>query len=391
MSVIHTNYLSLVTQNNLNKSQSSLGTAIQRLSSGLRISSAKDDAAGMAIAERFLSNIRGLTQSARNVNDGVSLAQTAEGALSKVGDSLQRMRELAIQSANGTLSASDRQSLQQEFNQHSQEVDRVAQTTSFNGQKLLDGSFSGAVFQVGPAAGDNVTVGALANTQAAALGATEYASASMAVDASKKANLQSDLAAGDVTLTITGANGKSVAAHIAQDANATADGALGKWVQAVNGKSGETGVTAYLSDDGSSIEYRASVAQGQDATTVAIAATGSNDFAATGQAQSNQGLRGIDIGTQAGAWEALQRIDSAIDSVSASRSTLGAVQGRFESTIHNIQIHSENQTSSGGLLIDANYAREVANNTRSMILMQTGLAVMSQANQTSRWTLSLLR
>ena len=391
MSVINTNYLALVSQSHLQKSQSALGTAIERLSSGLRINSAKDDAAGFAIAERFLSNIRGLSQVARDTSDGVSLAQTAQGALSATNDSLQRMRELAVQAGNGTLSSADRQTLQKEFDQLSGEVDRVAKSTAFNGQKLLDGSFSAATFQVGPSAGDNVTVGGMANTQVDSLGQSAYASAQVAVDAAKKDSLQADLAAGDVTLTITGADGKNYTSVMQQDSSLSADEALGKFVATVNQRSADTGVTAFLSQDGSSLEYRASVDPGQDPTNVAIAATGSNGFAASGQAQQTQGLRGIDLSSQAGAWEGLQRIDSAIDTVSRSRATLGAVQNRFESTIANISIQNENAVQSRGRMVDANFAKEISNQTRSMILQEMGFAMQAQANQSSRWTLALLR
>ena len=391
MSVINTNYLALVSQSHLQKSQSALGTAIERLSSGLRINSAKDDAAGFAIAERFLSNIRGLSQVARDTSDGVSLAQTAQGALSATNDSLQRMRELAVQAGNGTLSSADRQTLQKEFEQLSGEVDRVAKSTAFNGQKLLDGSFSAATFQVGPSAGDNVTVGGMANTQVDSLGQSAYASAQVAVDAAKKDSLQADLAAGDVTLTITGADGKNYTSVMQQDSSLSADEALGKLVATVNQRSADTGVTAFLSQDGSSLEYRASVDPGQDPTNVAIAATGSNGFAASGQAQQTQGLRGIDLSSQAGAWEGLQRIDSAIDTVSRSRATLGAVQNRFESAIANISIQNENAVQSRGRMVDANFAKEISNQTRSMILQEMGFAMQAQANQSSRWTLALLR
>ena len=391
MSVINTNYLALVSQSHLQKSQSALGTAIERLSSGLRINSAKDDAAGFAIAERFLSNIRGLSQVARDTSDGVSLAQTAQGALSATNDSLQRMRELAVPAGNGTLSSADREKLQKEFDQLSGEVDRVAKSTAFNGQKLLDGSFSAATFQVGPSAGDNVTVGGMANTQVDSLGQSAYASAQVAVDAAKKDSLQADLAAGDVTLTITGADGKNYTSVMQQDSSLSADEALGKLVATVNQRSADTGVTAFLSQDGSSLEYRASVDPGQDPTNVAIAATGSNGFAASGQAQQTQGLRGIDLSSQAGAWEGLQRIDSAIDTVSRSRATLGAVQNRFESAIANISIQNENAVQSRGRMVDANFAKEISNQTRSMILQEMGFAMQAQANQSSRWTLALLR
>ena len=391
MSVINTNYLALVSQSHLQKSQSALGTAIERLSSGLRINSAKDDAAGFAIAERFLSNIRGLSQVARDTSDGVSLAQTAQGALSATNDSLQRMRELAVQAGNGTLSSADREKLQKEFEQLSGEVDRVAKSTAFNGQKLLDGSFSAATFQVGPSAGDNVTVGGMANTQVDSLGQSAYASAQVAVDAAKKDSLQADLAAGDVTVTITGADGKNYTSVMQQDSSLSADEALGKFVATVNQRSADTGVTAFLSQDGSSLEYRASVDPGQDPTNVAIAASGSNGFAASGQAQQTQGLRGIDLSSQAGAWEGLQRIDSAIDTVSRSRATLGAVQNRFESAIANISIQNENAVQSRGRMVDANFAKEISNQSRAMILQEMGFAMQAQANQSSRWTLALLR
>jgi flagellin len=154
---INTNIASLTAQRNLNTSQASLNTSIQRLSSGLRINSAKDDAAGLAISERFTSQIRGLNQAVRNANDGISLAQTAEGALKSSGDILQRIRELAVQSANATNSASDRQALNAEVNQLTSELNRIAGTTEFNGRKLLDGSFTSAQFQVGANANQTIT------------------------------------------------------------------------------------------------------------------------------------------------------------------------------------------------------------------------------------------
>ncbi len=161
-SIINTNISSLTAQRNQGLSQAALSTAIQRISSGLRINSARDDAAGLAISERFTSQIRGLNQAVRNANDGVSLAQTAEGALKASGDILQRVRELAVQSANATNSASDRQALNAEVSQLVAELDRIAQTTEFNGSKLIDGTFGTAQFQVGANAGQTI-VAATAN------------------------------------------------------------------------------------------------------------------------------------------------------------------------------------------------------------------------------------
>ena len=160
-STINTNINSLTAQRNLSMSQSSLSTSMQRLSSGLRINSAKDDAAGLAIADRFTSQIRGNTQAARNANDGISLAQTAEGALGSIGTNLQRIRELSVQSANATNSASDRAALQQEVGQLASEIERVATQTQFNGINLLDGSFTAQAFQVGANVGQTITVSSI--------------------------------------------------------------------------------------------------------------------------------------------------------------------------------------------------------------------------------------
>jgi flagellin len=186
MAVINTNLLSLTTQNNLNKSQSSLGTAIERLSSGLRINSAKDDAAGQAISNRFTSNIKGLTQASRNANDGISLAQTAEGSLNEINNNLQRIRELSVQAQNGTNSASDIDSIQSEVNQRLLEINRVAQQTQFNGSKILSGNTAGSdiKIQVGANDSESINISINANSEWNKLGASAVggeASASVTV------------------------------------------------------------------------------------------------------------------------------------------------------------------------------------------------------------------
>ncbi|MFY9995316.1 MAG: flagellin [Leclercia sp.] len=165
MAVINTNLLSLTTQNNLNKSQSSLGTAIERLSSGLRINSAKDDAAGQAISNRFTSNIKGLTQASRNANDGISIAQTAEGSLNEINNNLQRIRELAVQAQNGTNSGSDIDSIQSEVNQRLDEINRVASQTQFNGINILKGTTASTIsIQVGAKDGETIGISISSNT-----------------------------------------------------------------------------------------------------------------------------------------------------------------------------------------------------------------------------------
>jgi len=167
---VNTNVASLTSQRNLAGSQGMLSTSLERLSTGLRINSSKDDAAGLAISERFTAQIKGLDQGVRNANDGISLSQTAEGALGEVTNNLQRIRELAVQSANATNTAADRTALQAEVSALVSEIDRVANQTSFNGTKLLNGGFAGAVFQIGANAGDSITIDSIANSTASNLG-----------------------------------------------------------------------------------------------------------------------------------------------------------------------------------------------------------------------------
>ncbi len=204
--VINTNIMSLNSQNALNKSGNSVATAMQRLSSGLRINSAKDDAAGLAIVDRMTAQIRGLSQAIRNANDGTSLAQTAEGAMSETTNMLQRMRELAIQSANDTNSSADRTSLQAEVTQLQAELDRVATTTTFNGQRILDGSFTNHVFQVGAFANETISV-SITSVKASSIGAIAEATGTEVTAA----------AATDLTMAI----GSGSAVSVSSSANFT--------------------------------------------------------------------------------------------------------------------------------------------------------------------------
>jgi flagellin len=242
--VINSNIASLNSQRNLSTSQTSLSTSLQRLSSGLRINSAKDDAAGLAISERFTSQIRGNQQAARNANDGISLAQTAEGGLSTAGDLLQRVRELAVQSANGTNSDSDRKSIQGEVAALSQELDRVANTTQFNGQNVLDGSLTSAQFQVGANSGQTINVGVQSaratdlgnNTLKSATGGTLTTALSQPV-AGGTTDGQNNIAA-DETLSIKSGAG------ISTDLKIAAGSSAGKVAKDINALSGTTGVNA---------------------------------------------------------------------------------------------------------------------------------------------------
>ena len=181
--VINTNVASLNAQRNLNKSQNMMSTSLQRLSTGLRINSAKDDAAGLAISERFTTQIRGLNQATRNANDGISLAQTAESALGELTNNLQRIRELAVQSANATNSSSDRAALDAEVQQRIAEIDRIATQTSFNGVRVLDGSFGSAAFQVGANVGETINVNLSTGVRSGQLGQIASATGSVTANA----------------------------------------------------------------------------------------------------------------------------------------------------------------------------------------------------------------
>ena len=234
---INTNISSLNSQRNLNTSQAGLTTSLQRLSSGLRINSAKDDAAGLAISERMTSQIRGNDQAARNANDGISLAQTAEGDMAQIGTNLQRMRELAVQSSNASNSQSDRAALDQEAQQLSQEIDRVAQNSSFNGVKLLDGSFNAQTFQIGAnsTANDRITIASIANARTATLGGSGSSTQTTRTSGATTAAL----AAGDLTL-----NGMQVGASSTGAAPGQSASSAFSIAAAINAVSAKSGVTA---------------------------------------------------------------------------------------------------------------------------------------------------
>jgi flagellin len=283
-STINTNIPSMSAQRSLSNTQNSLATSMARLSSGLRVNSAKDDAAGLAIAERMTSQVRGMNVAMRNANDGISMAQTAEGALGKTGEILQRMRELAVQSSNATNSTSDKASLDSEFGELAKEVQRVFASTTFNGRKIIGDDAGPQIFQVG------------ANTSAE----------------------------NQITVTTT---------------DMTAEG---------------------------------------DITDVA----GTN----------TEGLgRAVITGDSAAVLDVIDLIDVAIDKVSSERSVLGASQSRFESAISYLQISTENQSAARSRIMDADFAIETSNLSRSQILSQAGSAMLAQANQLPQSVLSLLR
>lgn len=472
--VINTNVMSLNAQRNLSGSSSALAQSIQRLSSGLRINSAKDDAAGLAISQRMTAQINGLNQAVRNANDGISLAQVAEGAMQQTTNILQRMRELSVQSANGTNNDGDRASLQTEVSNLQAELDRIATTTEFNGQRILDGSFSGTSFQVGANANQTIDF-SISSVKASSIGGIAMATG---------ANPVSSSAATDITLAVgtgaavtvnssagfTGAeNGQDATSAYAKarainDANVaglsvTAStsgtqtvGAIGGTAgdtynltingvavftnqdvataltnselrDAINNVSDQTGVSASLNggdmtltaSDGRNITVTesgtgftagtdgltvtggdfASVLRGQltlsATSSITIGGTAADlGFTTTTIAKDTTGVDSIDISSQAGAQEAMKRLDSALDSVNTNRAQMGALQNRFESTISNLQNVAENLSAARSRIQDADYASETANLTKNQILQQAGTAMLAQANSVPQSVLSLL-
>ena len=429
---INTNIASINAQRNLALSGQSLNTTMQRLSSGLRVNSAKDDAAGLAIAERMNTQVKGLTVASRNANDGISLAQTAEGALGKVGDMLQRMRELAVQAGNATNSSSDRKALQAEVSQLSAEIDRVAKQTNFNGTKILDGSFAGAVFQVGANSGDNITLGALVDTRSSQLSSVSYAKSEQAsVGTATPIAAGGPLAdftvpsVGDIGIQVTSGGTTTTVSLGKLPAADSPQQRLGQVVEAINKKSADTGVSAYLTKIEGTENYKVELLSekldangdpvqvkfgGVDATgaftdpgeftaaltglapaTINIAGGTGTPTNTTGSISAARGIEDVDVSTQSGAWVALKKIDSAVDQVNSARATLGAVQARFENTVNNIDIQVENLSAARGRIIDADFAAETANLSRTQILQQAGTAMVAQANQIPQNVLKLLQ
>ena len=384
--IINTNVISLNAQRNLNSSQNALATTLQRLSSGLRINSASDDAAGLAISERMTSQIRGLNQAVRNANDGISMSQTAEGALGEIGNNLQRIRELAVQSRNASNSASDRTALNNEVQQLKAEIDRVASTTTFNGIKLIDGTFTHQAFQVGANVGETISITGLVNAQTTSLGTTTtYASTVTGVAATAFTAGTDDIAAGDIKI-----NGVDIGA-ITAAGGAPAQGAA--VAAAINLATGATGVTA-SADAAGLVTLNSVSSEG-----IEIAFSGAANTARTGLTAATtaatttvtQGFASLAIDTTANTDVAIASMDSALSALNAARADLGAYQNRFSSAVANLQTTAENLSASRSRIMDADFAAETAALSRNQVLQQAGTAMLAQANAMPQSVLSLLR
>ena len=382
---INTNVASLNAQRNLGTSQSALNKSMQRLSSGLRINSAKDDAAGLAISDRMTAQIRGLNQATRNANDGISMAQTAEGALQESTNILQRMRELAVQSANDTNSDSDRASLNEEVVQLKAELDRIAETTEFNGRKVIDGSLSNAVFQVGANAGANQTI---------SFGITSAAAEDLGqsgIEAVAQTLSEGSWNGFEMTAT-TGTGSTGNAAYdvvVTQGAGALAASQTGNTISiSLSVTAGANTATLV----GAAIEGLASAlnVDVSGAATVTVNSSGSLSMTGGFDQINTTAVDGISVSTRDAALGAIKSVDQALADVDTIRGGLGAVQNRFESTIANLQNVSENLSAARSRILDADIAQETSNMTKQNILQQAGVSILAQANQGPQLALSLL-
>jgi flagellin len=419
---INTNVAALNSYNQLKNTQNNLSKSLSRLSSGKRINGAADDAAGLAISEKMGSQTRGLSQAQRNAQDGISMIQTAEGALKESHSILQRMRELSVQSANDTNTQADRAEIQKEVDQLSQELSRIGKTTEFNTQKLLDGSLDDTKFQIGANEGQNMSI-AINDMRGNALGMAgngsfkaEVASSSVGGAGGTIADNSTYTVTGDLTdgLELVDSEGSVVAKSsdglTFNDTNATTVDSIVFTHEVTEGtvsiSSGTVTATSSESTN-SGLEagtYNYDQANGllKDANGNTVATSGDDitftnadgdtvfevKSAVTGDTTFEIG--GIDIDSQSDANSAITALDEAIASVSGERSKLGAVQNRLDHTINNLNTAEENLTAAESRISDVDMAKEMMNMSKQQILSQAGTAMMAQANQLPQGVLQLL-
>jgi len=381
-SIINTNITSLVAQNNLSMTQATLQTTIERLSSGLRVNSAADDASGYAIANRMDAQIRGMAVATRNANDGISFSQTVTGALSQISNNLQRMRELAVQAANGSNSASDTSLLNQEFNQLQTEVARIQSSTSFNNVNVFQAS--DIVFQVGA----NTTSGDRVNMQGSPLTSTQALGTQTITDRAATtagADILTSLTAASTTAaTITGtANQISFIQNAAIDA-INASQKISFTVKADMLTAVNAAVAAGPASFGAlftTLTTNTPFGITGTGTGTIFASTDNALITASQTAASGQSL----------ALSALTALDNALTEVNTASATQGALQNRFSAVISNLTSFSQSQTAAKSRIVDADFAAETAKLSKNQILQQAGTAMLAQANQLPSGILSLLK
>ncbi len=398
--VLNTNYSSLVAQNSLTASGSKLSSALQQLSSGMRINTAADDAAGYAITQGMTSQINGINQAVRNANDGVSLAQTASGALQEVTNDLQTMRDLAVQSLNASNSSQDRADLDAQFQQLKADINAVSSQTQFNGVNLLDGSFQGATFQVGANAGQTISVASVSSTASSNLGKlyTDAGTATFGVvsTATGKGDTVT-LKVGSYTtdaITLTGTAAvdlKNIAAAINQGSQT--DGGLIATVNAAG-----TGIDL-SSTSNASAATALSVASDVDSTgATSTAATVANlglnasyDLTSASATATSSYVDKASVTSVDNSNKVLVQIDAALQQLATTGAQLGAYQNRFQAAITGLTTNSTNLSSARSQIQDTDYAQATAALSKAQILQQASTAMVAQANTIPQNILTLLQ
>jgi len=416
--VLNTNMASLVAQNSLTSSGMQLATSLQQLSSGLRVNTAADDAAGYAIAQGMTSQIDGLNQASQNANDGVSLTQTASGALSEVTNDLQTMRDLAVESLNATNSAGDRTDLNAQFQQLANDINSVASQTQFNGVNLLDGSFQGATFQVGANAGQTITVGNVASASTNNLGqlfsdggtggAYGYALGNGTADGATSSSGTISVAVGGTTyttnpVTLTGVQSTDMAAVAAavnqlsaQDggiiATVSAGATGGITLSSTNALIGTTDtptVTAGTFTDSTGVTDTVATVANLGFSTAAQAGTATG-FTKVALASGGL-LNSASVSTVDSSNLALTQIDAALQQLATTGADLGAYQNRFQAAITGLNTDSTNLSSAKSAIVDTDYAAATSSLSKAQILQQASTAMVAQANTIPQNILTLLQ
>lgn len=370
--VINHNISALNTLNKLNQNTAAAQSSLQKLSSGLKINSAADDAAGLSISEKMKAQVSGLNTASSNAQDGVSLLQTGEGALNETTSILQRMRELTVQAANDTNQDTDRDAIKSELTQLSGEVDAIGTDTQFNGKTLLDGSLNTSISNVG--SGLTAAAGIQSVTSNGAAVASDY---TLAYDASAKTMT---LSSASLNKSTTISNVQAPAAGTTQDIEFKD---LGVTVKVNDNLTADVDSNnTFHNDAAGSLTLMVGANQGQDMTI----SVGDMRAASLGVANAS-----LDVSSNTAAETTTSTIDSAIAKVSSQRSTLGAFENRLTHTINNLSTQSENLTSAQSQITDVDMASEMSNYTRSNILVQSATAMLAHANQLPQGVLSLDR
>jgi flagellin len=390
---INNNVMAANASRNLSNTNVMLGKSLEKLSSGFRINRAADDAAGLVISQGLRAQVSGLKQATRNAQDGISVVQTAEGALNEVHTMLNRMRDLAVQSANsGGNDAAARSAAQAEINQLSTEITRVSSTTRFGGVNLLDGSYGIKTSISGASAGIANTGTAVSSGASFTLSINSGPSITVTTTAALDGSAASaKLLAADINTALT-TNGSIYAGKVTVDSTAVSGSATNS-VLSVQVDGLKTGQTFSLSGGASLFGTPQSVSQTGTGGTFQIGANSGEtvSLGITATDATTLGVNALDVTSDTGAASAITKLDTAIANVSTTRGNLGALQNRFESMINNLQVTTENLSASESRIRDTDMAQEMVNFTKNNVLMQAGTAMLSQANQVPQSILSLLR